>query len=66
MKVYAVFDCDIWKSKRSMSLIGICDKEHLKDFLEKIKKHHLYSDEDMEKYIYIEEFKINVIDTLNG
>jgi len=59
MKVFVIFDCDEWKSRDSLRLICVCDAENLENMLRAIQRDHEYTDEDMEKYIYVEERQLN-------
>lgn len=53
--VFVIFDCDEWKSKDSMRLLMVSSEEKLDSNLATIKADHEYADEDMEKYIYVDE-----------
>lgn len=57
--VFVIFDCDEWKSKDSMRLLMVSSEEKLDSNLATIKADHEYTDEDMEKYIYVEEVYMN-------
>lgn len=57
--VFVIFDCDEWKSKDSMRLLMVSSEDKLDSNLATIKADHEYEDEDMEKYIYVEEVYMN-------
>ena len=65
MLVYILFHCDAWQSYDSMRFIGVVTKTHLKKALRKIKKECGYTDDDMEKYIFIRETNTNDLENMD-
>ena len=64
-KIYVLFHCDAWQSYESMRFIGVVTETFLDKTLRKIKKECGYSEEDMEKYIYVEETITNDFKDMN-
>lgn len=60
-ELYVIYDCDEWKTRSSMRIIMLSDKEHLQENLKEIQSIRDYTDEDMETYIYTEVMEINRI-----
>ena len=54
-----IYDCDEWKTRGSMRFICACDPEFLPEFLEEIRLEREYTDDEMTKYIFIEETTLN-------
>ena len=65
MLVYVIFHCNEWQEYASMRLIGTASEEQLEEVLSKIQKKLKYSDEDMEKYIYVESTWPNDTQSMN-
>lgn len=57
--VCVISDCDAWHSYESMRVICVVDKTCLQEALDKIKKDHHYSDEDMQDYIHVDGHTLN-------
>jgi hypothetical protein len=59
--VHCIYDCDEWKSRESMRLIMVSDEEHFRYNMHNIQADHEYTDEEMDKYIFVEEMEINTL-----
>ena len=63
--VYVLFHCDAWQSYASMRFIGVVTEKHLDKTLRKIKRECGYSEEDMEKYVFIREATTNDLQNMD-
>lgn len=59
---YIINHCDQWHTYESFRFIGVVEEGQLIDALKKIKKECGYDDDDMEKFININEVELNDLD----
>lgn len=62
MTLHVIYHCNQWQEYSSFRFIGVVDTDHLEPSLKKIKKQCGYTNEDMDKYIFVEIVALNDLD----
>lgn len=62
MQLAVIYHCNEWQEYSSFRLIGVVDYDSEYDSLQDIQKELGYTDEEMEKYIYVQYVDLNELD----